>query len=118
MKAKPTHNLTVATSKFTDREGNHRSRYKNIGMLFEREDGSQFLALDASVVAIELQWIVNPDHNDKVMAGLYPIEDRNDQSQRQPQEPRQQQATRREEPKNGQRGRTDLTPDLDDELPF
>jgi hypothetical protein len=117
MKAKPTHNLAVATSKYTDRDGNQKSRYKTVGMLFEREDGSQFLALDASIVSMELQWIVNPDHNDKVMMGLYPVDSGDgEQQQRRAQETRR--GEHRGETYREQRRAAGLSPDLDDEIPF
>jgi hypothetical protein len=120
MRAKATHNLTVVTSKYADAQGQQKSRYKTIGTMFEREDGSQFLALDASVVTMELQWFVNPDHNDKVMAGLYPIEDRNDQSQQRRTQETRQETTRRDHTGDTVRvsARSNPTPDLDDEIPF
>jgi single-stranded DNA-binding protein len=40
MAMKKTHDAVYAGEKYTDREGNEKTRYVNIGALFQRDDGS------------------------------------------------------------------------------
>jgi single-stranded DNA-binding protein len=40
MAARKTHDAVYAGEKYTDREGNEKTRYVNMGVLFQREDGS------------------------------------------------------------------------------
>lgn len=47
MAAKKTHDAVYAGEKYTDREGNEKTRYVNIGALFQREDGSLFAKLES-----------------------------------------------------------------------
>ena len=45
MAAKKTHDLAVVTGKYSDRDGNQKSRYQNVGALMQSDDGSQFIML-------------------------------------------------------------------------
>lgn len=40
MAMKKTHDAVYAGEKYTDREGNEKTRYVNMGALFQRDDGS------------------------------------------------------------------------------
>lgn len=45
MAAKKIKDLAVKTGSYTDRNGQTKNRYENIGSLFQSDDGSQFVTL-------------------------------------------------------------------------
>lgn len=47
MALKKTHDAVYAGEKYTDREGNEKTRYINIGVLFARDDGSMTMKLES-----------------------------------------------------------------------
>lgn len=47
MAMKKTHDAVYAGEKYTDREGNEKTRYINVGALFARDDGSQTMKLES-----------------------------------------------------------------------
>lgn len=46
---KKTHDLAVKTREYTDRDGNTKANWQNIGALMESDDGKPFLMLEAWV---------------------------------------------------------------------
>ncbi len=47
MAMKKTHDAVYAGEKYTDREGNEKTRYTNVGALFTRDDGSMTMKLES-----------------------------------------------------------------------
>lgn len=47
MGLKKTHDAVYAGEKYTDREGNEKTRYVNMGALFQREDGSMTAKIES-----------------------------------------------------------------------
>ena len=47
MAMKKTHDAVYAGEKYTDRDGNEKTRYLNVGALFQRDDGSQTMKLES-----------------------------------------------------------------------
>jgi hypothetical protein len=47
MAMKKTHDAVYAGEKYTDREGNEKTRYVNMGALFQRDDGSLALKIES-----------------------------------------------------------------------
>lgn len=47
MAMKKTHDAVYAGEKYTDRDGNEKTRYLNVGALFERDDGSRTMKLES-----------------------------------------------------------------------
>lgn len=47
MAMKKTHDVVYAGEKYTDREGNEKTRYINVGAAFTRDDGSMTLKLES-----------------------------------------------------------------------
>lgn len=56
MAMKKTHDAVYAGEKYTDREGNEKTRYVNIGAMFTRDDGSQCMKLESVPVGFN-GWI-------------------------------------------------------------
>lgn len=44
---KKTHDLAVKTGAYTDRDGNEKGRWMNVGALMENDDGQPFIMLNA-----------------------------------------------------------------------
>jgi hypothetical protein len=53
---KKTHDAVYAGEKYTDRDGNEKTRYVNVGALFTRDDGSMTMKLEAVPVGFN-GWI-------------------------------------------------------------
>lgn len=47
MAMKKTHDAVYAGEKYTDREGNEKTRYINVGALFTRDDGSMTMKMES-----------------------------------------------------------------------
>lgn len=47
MAMRKTHDAVYAGEKYTDRDGNEKTRYVNVGALFTRDDGSMTLKLES-----------------------------------------------------------------------
>ena len=54
-----TKNLVATMGKYTDKDGNEKSRYVTIGSMFQRDDGSLCLKLDAIPIGEEFTGWVN-----------------------------------------------------------
>jgi len=53
---KKTHDAVYAGEKYTNRDGNEKTRYVNVGALFARDDGSMTMKLEAVPVGFN-GWI-------------------------------------------------------------
>jgi hypothetical protein len=56
MAMKKTHDAVYAGEKYTDKDGNEKTRYVNVGVLFTRDDGSLTMKLEAIPVGFN-GWI-------------------------------------------------------------
>lgn len=56
MSLKKTHDAVYAGEKYTDRDGNEKTRYVNVGALFTRDDGSLTMKLESIPVGFS-GWI-------------------------------------------------------------
>ena len=79
MPAKKIRDLAVKTGSYTDRDGNTKGRYKNVGSLMESDDGSKFILLDTT---FNPAGVPNPDNRDNVLISIFEMKD-NDGGQRQ-----------------------------------
>ena len=64
----------VVTSKFTS-NGTEKSRWKNVGALYQKDDGSMFLRLDAF---FNFSALPRNDGSDSVIIGLFDPKKRED----------------------------------------
>ena len=88
MPAKKIRDLAVKTGSYTDRDGNTKGRYKNVGSLMESDDGSKFILLDTT---FNPAGVPNPDGRDNVLISIFEMKD-SDGGQRQQPDPVQRQA--------------------------
>ena len=68
MALKRTHDAVYAGEKYTDREGNEKTRYTNLGSLFQREDGSLCAKLDSIPVGFS-GWVNFYEPKDRAEQG-------------------------------------------------
>lgn len=71
MPSKKVYDLAVKVGSYRDREGNEKARWKTIGSEWENEDGGRFLVLDSTIVAMEVQWVANPEHKERIMVSKF-----------------------------------------------
>lgn len=90
---KKTHDLAVKTGSYTDRDGNEKGRWENIGALMENDDGQPFIMLKATFNPAGIQ---REEGRDSILVSCFVPED-----QRQEQgDPRDRQDSR---PRHGDR---------------
>lgn len=103
MPAKKIRDLAVKTGSYTDRDGNTKGRYKNVGSLMESDDGSKFILLDTT---FNPAGVPNPDNRDNVLISIFELKD----DQRQQSAPAQRQAPQQQQPSGANAA--------DDDIPF
>jgi hypothetical protein len=71
-----TQRIALKTGTYTGRDGQTKNRYKTIGELITKDDGGQFVTLDATLVSMQLFALANKDRNDKLTCSLFSDEPR------------------------------------------
>ena len=71
MALRKTHDAVYAGEKYTDRDGNEKTRYVNVGALFARDDGSMTMKLEAIPVGFT-GWINFYEPKDRDTGGGTP----------------------------------------------
>ena len=75
---KKLYDLTVATSKYTDRYGKEKSNWENIGAMFERDNGGKFITLKATFNPAGLE---RKAGSDSIFISLFPPKEREGQKE-------------------------------------
>jgi single-stranded DNA-binding protein len=88
--------LAVKTGSYTDRDGKQKSRYQNIGVVMQGDDGGHYALLDP---LINLAAVPREPGKDRVMVSMFT-----------PKDDQQQAPAQRQQPSGGGR--------LDDDIPF
>jgi hypothetical protein len=71
---KPTHDLAVKTGTYTDKNGEKRNRYLNVGKVFRNDDGGEFIAINRT---FNPAGVPNPDGKEMVVISKFEIKDQN-----------------------------------------
>ena len=66
---KKVYDLAVKVSTYTDRQGNEKGRWKNIGSVLQMDDGGKVLLIDRT---FSPAGVPNPDDRDSVMVSMFP----------------------------------------------
>lgn len=103
MAAKKIRDLAVKTSSYTDRDGNQKNRYKNVGSLMKSDDGGTFILLDTT---FNPAGVPNPDCRDNVLISVFELREQDGQQQAPARQP-QRQAPQQSAPQGN-----------DDDIPF
>ena len=77
-----THDLAVKTGTYTDRNGNEKGRWQNVGSVLETNDGGRVILLNRT---FNPAGVMNPDGRDTVMLSMFEPRDDNKAQQPAPQ---------------------------------
>lgn len=103
------YDVSIKVGSYTDGQGNERNRYKTIGAMWEKDDGGTYLALDSTIVTMELQYIANPKRSERLICSLFEPRENGDRPASRP-------APAKQEPQQG-KPKADVQ-DMDDDIPF
>ncbi len=76
-----THDLAVKVGTYTDRQGNEKGRWKNIGSVLQMDDGGKVLLIDRT---FSPAGVPNPDNRDSVMVSMFEPKERDQPQQSAP----------------------------------
>ena len=79
-----THDLAVKTGTYTDRQGNEKGRWMNVGSVLETNDRGRVILLNRT---FNPAGVPNPDGRDTVMLSMFEPKDRDQQAAPQRQSP-------------------------------
>lgn len=65
------YDVAVKVGSYTDSQGNEKARYKNIGAIWQKEDGGTYLALDSTIITMELQYLCNPKRSERIVCSMF-----------------------------------------------
>lgn len=74
MATKKIYDLAVKTGSYTDRDGNTKGRYKQVGAIWEKDDGSRFISVDRT---FNPAGVPNPDNKEAVLLSQFEVRERN-----------------------------------------
>ena len=69
------YDLAVVVSKYSTRDGQEKSRWENIGAMFERQDGGKFIMLKASFNPAAIS---RKEGSDSIAVSLFPPKKRDE----------------------------------------
>lgn len=75
-----THDLCVKVGTYTDKDGNEKARYENIGSVITKDDGGEFILLKRT---FNPAGVPNPDNKDMVIVSLFTAQSQGNQQPRQ-----------------------------------
>lgn len=64
-------NLCVATSKYTNREGNEKTNWLNIGAIIQKDDGGKFMIMNRT---FNPAGVPNPDNKDIFIVSMFDVD--------------------------------------------
>lgn len=106
MATKKAYDLAVKVGSYTDGQGNQKNRYVNVGAIFRKDDGSEFISLNRT---FNPAGVPNPENKEAVLISKFEVKERSGQQQA----PAQQPAAA---PKPATTGSG--FDDMDDDIPF
>lgn len=63
--------LAIVIGKYTDRNGAEKSRYKTIGQVVTKDDGGEFIVIDATCLTMEINYLANKDRRDRINVSIF-----------------------------------------------
>jgi hypothetical protein len=63
--------IAIKIGTYTDRNGAEKNRYKTIGRMVTKDDGGEFLMLDADIFHASLFALVNKERKDRVLCSIF-----------------------------------------------
>lgn len=102
MGTRKTHDLAVKVGSYTDRDGNEKGRYVNAGAVFEKDDGSTFIAINRT---FNPAGVPNPDNKEMIVLSRFELREKDGGSKPAP----------APAPKPAKKGGIE---DMEDDIPF
>ena len=78
-----THDIVITKGSYTDKQGQPKKRYENIGKMGKRDDGSVWIQISR---LFNPAGVPNPEDSDTVFANIYPIKPKQAQAPQQQQQ--------------------------------
>lgn len=91
MATKKAYDLAVKVGSYNDSQGQPKNRYKNVGAIYRKDDGSEFIAIDRT---FNPAGVPNPDNKESVLLSRFEVRERGQQGQAPQQSAAQQPAQR------------------------
>lgn len=66
-----TRDLAVVVGKYTGSDGKEHNRYKKIGELVIKDDGGEFLSIDATCLTMELNYLANHQRRHRINVSIF-----------------------------------------------
>lgn len=76
MAAKKLYDLAVKTGSYTDRNGEEKGRWKNIGSVLQMDDGGKVILIDRSFNPAGVPF---REGSDQIMVSMFPPKDKDEQ---------------------------------------
>lgn len=69
--------VTVKVGSYTDKEGNTKGRYENVGAKWENNEGGSFITLKRT---FSPAGVPNPDGKDSIILSIFPLKDKEEKA--------------------------------------
>jgi len=76
--SKKAYDLVVKTGSYTDRNGNQKNKYENVGSVMENEDGGKFILLKRT---FNPAGVANPENKETVLLSYFKLKDNKTESE-------------------------------------
>lgn len=70
MATKKIKNLSVAIGKWTDKDGNEKTNWLNIGSIMQKDDGGKFMILNRT---FNIAGVPNPENRETLIVSMFDI---------------------------------------------
>lgn len=71
-----THDLTIPAGTYTDRTGNEKTKWENVGAMFEADNGRKFITLRRTFAPAGIAVDANGSNKDSVIINLFDVDAR------------------------------------------
>lgn len=65
---KKLYDLAVKTSSYTDKSGNEKGKYANVGSIMQKDDGGKFILMNRT---FNPAGVPNPDNRDSIIVSMF-----------------------------------------------
>lgn len=115
MGTRKTHDLAVKTGSYTDNNGDAKGRYVNVGAIWQKDDGSEFMTL---LRTFNPAGVPNPENKDSIVISRFEVRAREGQQGQQGGQAPAQAPQRQQRPQAAAQAPAGGFADMDDDIPF
>ena len=113
MGTRKAYDLAVKTGSYTDNNGDTKGRYVNVGAIWQKDDGSEFMTL---LRTFNPAGVPNPENKDSIVLSRFEVRARD--GQQGGQAPQQAAPQRQPRPQAAPQAAASGFADMDDDIPF